>query len=113
MLLHLDLATLSPTNGTAVIQVANVLGVRSEGFRIQAGSEPTEVLLGWGDRAYAGDASADQDHVEDQLGDNFWLWRADRVEGGGLTTDGNLHCDIAIVVNGDGVTLYGLAVERG
>jgi len=29
-----------------------------------------------------------------------------------LTTDGNLPCDIAIVVNGDDVTMYGLAAEH-
>jgi len=57
VLLGLGLATLSPTNGTAVIQVANVPGVRVAGLLIQAGSEPTEALLEWGDGAYAGDAS--------------------------------------------------------
>jgi len=55
--LGLGLGTLSPTNATAVIHVANVLGVRVAGLRIQAGSKPTEVLLEWGDGAYVGDAS--------------------------------------------------------
>ena len=57
VLLFLGLATLSPMNGTTVIQVANVLGVRVAGLLIQAGSEPTEALFEWGDGACAGDAS--------------------------------------------------------
>ena len=124
MFLGLGLPTLSPTNGTAAIQVANVPGVRVAGFLIQGWVGTHGSATRVGDGAYAGDASNPgslhdvfmrvggstvptnaQDHVEDQLGDNLWLWRADRVEGGGWTTDGNLPCDIAIVVNGDDVEM--------
>ena len=57
MLLGLGLATLSPTNGTAVIQIANVPDVRVAGVLIQVWSGPTEAPLEWGNGAYAGDAS--------------------------------------------------------
>jgi len=57
VLLDVGLATLSPTHGAAMIQVANVLGVRVADLLMQAGSEPTEALLEWSDGACAGDAS--------------------------------------------------------
>jgi hypothetical protein len=44
--------------------------------------------------------------------DNGWLWRADHVEGGGLTRNGQLPCQVAAVVNGNDVTSYGLKAEH-
>ena len=45
------------------------------------------------------------------IGDNFCSWRADYVEGGDLTTDGNLSCDTALVENDDDVTINELEKE--
>ena len=45
------------------------------------------------------------------VGDNMWLWRADHAATGAVTYDGNA-CDHGLVVDGDDVTMYGLAVEH-
>jgi len=45
------------------------------------------------------------------VGDNLWLWRADHTALG-LTVDGANPCNVGLVVNGDDVTMYGLAVEH-
>ena len=46
------------------------------------------------------------------IGDNFWLWRADHSIGGASVTGGFYPCLHGLVVNGDHVTAYGLAVEH-
>jgi len=43
------------------------------------------------------------------VGDNFWLWRADH--GSGVGWDAN-RSNTGLIVNGDNVTIYGLAVEH-
>ena len=45
------------------------------------------------------------------VGDNMWLWRADHAAGGGVSPESN-PCDHGLVVDGDDVTMYGLAVEH-
>ena len=45
------------------------------------------------------------------VGDNMWLWRADHAASGAVTYEGNA-CDHGLVVDGDDVTMYGLAVEH-
>ncbi len=45
------------------------------------------------------------------IGDNLWLWRADHAAGGPVVYDSN-RCDHGLVVDGDDVTMYGLAVEH-
>uniref|UniRef100_A0A7S2JLI1 Uncharacterized protein n=1 Tax=Haptolina brevifila TaxID=156173 RepID=A0A7S2JLI1_9EUKA len=45
------------------------------------------------------------------IGDNLWLWRADHAVGGAVSKATN-PCDHGIVVDGDDVTMYGLAVEH-
>merc|ERR1711871_553555 len=45
------------------------------------------------------------------VGDNMWLWRADHTAGGIPSTQSN-RVDHGIVVDGDDVTMYGLAVEH-
>mmetsp|Transcript_11231 Transcript_11231/g.27942 ORF Transcript_11231/g.27942 Transcript_11231/m.27942 type:complete len:255 (+) Transcript_11231:230-994(+) len=44
--------------------------------------------------------------------DNSWLWRADHVEGGGLTKHGENPCQVAAIINGDDVVTYGLKAEH-
>ena len=45
------------------------------------------------------------------VGDNLWLWRADH-DVNGLVSDSANRCDHALVVDGDDVTMYGLAAEH-
>jgi hypothetical protein len=45
----------------------------------------------------------------DVVGDNLWLWRADHGEYVGWTEN---PADNGLIVNGDDVTIYGLAVEH-
>jgi hypothetical protein len=40
-----------------------------------------------------------------------WLWRADHAAGGPVTYDSN-PCKNGLIVDGDDVTTYGLAVEH-
>lgn len=43
--------------------------------------------------------------------DDTWLWRADHGQGGPVVDSKN-PCDTALLINGDNVTGYGLAVEH-
>jgi hypothetical protein len=45
------------------------------------------------------------------IGDNMWFWRADHATGGAVTYSSNA-CDHGLVVDGDDVTMYGLATEH-
>ena len=45
------------------------------------------------------------------IGDNMWLWRADHAQDGPVSYTSN-RCDHGLVVDGDDVTMYGLAVEH-
>jgi hypothetical protein len=136
VLLGLGMATLVSANGNMVIQVGNVDGVRIAGpIILQAGSKPTTTLLQWGSGVYAGD-STNPGIIQDVfarvggpdaypvqadvmlelnsgnvLVDNTWLWRADHTVSG-LVKDAANPCQHGLVVKGDDVTMYGLAVEH-
>jgi len=135
VLLGLGLATLVSSNGSVVIRVHDVPGVRVAGILLQAGPAST-TLLEWGETRWGGDASNPgmlhdvfarvggprfpfEQQVQIMLrinngnviGDNIWLWRADHYDGG-ETVDEEWPCDNALVVDGDDVTLYGLAAEH-
>eukprot|EP00943_MAST-04B_sp_MAST-4B-sp1_P006875 g6875.t1 len=58
-------------------------------------------------------ATASMVHVRNGnvIGDNMWLWRADHAADGPVTYDGN-RCNNGLVVDGDDVTMYALAVEH-
>ncbi len=43
--------------------------------------------------------------------DEIWLWRADHWSGGNVY-NGDNPCHVGLVVNGDNVTIYSLAVEH-
>eukprot|EP00040_Diaphanoeca_grandis_P035070 m.219537 g.219537 ORF g.219537 m.219537 type:complete len:602 (-) comp33295_c0_seq1:367-2172(-) len=45
------------------------------------------------------------------IGDNMWLWRADHADGGAVTYTSN-PCNNGLLVSGDDVIMYGLAVEH-
>jgi hypothetical protein len=136
VLLGLGLATLVATSGNAVVRVGDVGGVRVAGVLLEAGPSPTEALLVWGSGASAGSAS-NPGHLHDVvarsggpatpakpqvnvmikinsgwvIGDNLWLWRADHTDSGGVK-NGTNPSQVGVVVNGDDVTMYGLAIEH-
>jgi len=138
VLLGLGLATLVAERGTAAVRVGNASGVRVAGVLLQAGAEPTEALLDWGDASFPGDPAnpgflhdvyvrvgGDNDPSQQEVragimarvasghvvGDNLWLWRADHGVAG-PTEGGANPCENGLVVTGDNVTMYGLSVEH-
>lgn len=142
VLLGLGMATLIPANGTAVIEVGAVDGVHVAGLLLQAGPKKSNTLLQWGvnGSAFAGDAtnpgvlsdvfarvggpeslaagdaevSVDtvfQISAGNVIIDNTWLWRADHDAGGSIDDSRNpsLH---GMIVDGDHVTGFGVAIEH-
>jgi hypothetical protein len=132
LVLGLGVPTLIPDKGTPVMQVGDVDGVTVAGLLFEAGPTSSPALL------EIGPAGSTQSHASnptamfdvhcrvggadvgtaascvtidsrDVLLDNTWLWRADH--GAGASWTGN-PSDNGIIVNGDGVTAYGLFVEH-
>lgn len=137
VLLGLGIATLQCQNADAAVTVGNVDGVRVAGILLEAGPK-SNVLLRWGDAntkhpglatnpgfmhdVYArvggpvvsGVSATTMVEINsgNVIGDNLWLWRADHGPDDSLVTNLNCACDHALVVNGDDVSFYGLAVEH-
>ena len=133
VVLGLGFPTLVPQDGTAAMQVLSVPGVKLSGMIFDAGPRNSRVLLQVGGPLGAGTGSAaDPTLVQDvffRIGgatagsattslvvndshvilDDIWAWRADHGAGAGWT--GNT-ADTGLVVNGNDVTAYGLAVEH-
>ena len=133
IVLGLGFPTLVPQNGTAAMQVLGVPGVKLSGMIFDAGPKTSPVLLQLGGPLAAGtgrpaDPSLVQDvffriggatagsatnslvvNSSDVILDDVWAWRADHGAGAGWT--GNV-ADTGLVVNGNNVTAYGLAVEH-
>ena len=133
IVLGLGFPTLVPQNGTAAMQVLGVPGVKLSGMIFDAGPENSPVLLQvGGPLAAATGSAADPTLVQDvffRIGgatagsatdslvvnssdvilDDIWAWRADHGAGVGWTTN---TADTGLIVNGNNVTAYGLAVEH-
>ena len=133
IVLGLGFPTLVPQDGTAAMQVLSVPGVKLSGMIFDAGPQNSRVLLQVGGPLGAGTGSAaDPTLVQDvffRIGgatagsattslvvndshvilDDIWAWRADH--GAGASWTGNT-ADTGLVVNGNDVTAYGLAVEH-
>jgi hypothetical protein len=132
VVLGLGLATLVPQNGNAAMVVAPNNGVKLSGLIIDAGPVNSPVLLSVGTPG-PGNAS-DPDLIQDiyfRIGgaettpvsatvslldnasnsiiDNLWAWRADHGNDVGWTVN---RADNGVVVTGNNVTAYGLAVEH-
>lgn len=134
VILGLGLATLQAVNNNSLIEVDDLDNVSVAGVLLEAASANSPVLLRVGNGpngvqhtehptvlfdvyariggALAGGAAISvQLDSNDVICDNFWLWRADHGLDGtvGWTVNpaGN-----GIIVNGDRVTAYGLAVEH-
>jgi Pectate lyase superfamily protein len=133
VVLGLGFPTLVPQHGTAAMQVLGVPGVKLAGMIFDAGPKNSPVLLQVGGplaaaTGRASDPTLVQDvffriggatagsatdslvvNSSDVILDDIWAWRADHGAGVGWT--GNV-ADTGLVVNGNHVTAYGLAVEH-
>jgi hypothetical protein len=138
VVLGIGYPTLVPDKGTAAMKIADVDGVKVGSILFQAAPEtadshvhsPTLLEVGpagskashaadptiiydiFGRVGGAGPGNADAMitiNSNDVIGDNAWLWRADHGEG--ATWDGAKSKN-GLVVNGDNVIYYGLAVEH-
>jgi hypothetical protein len=121
--------------GAPAIKVGNVDGVRIAGVLLQAGPMRSSSLLQIGEMGYKGSAQ-NPTHIYDifaRIGgpdrvevsadvavlinsgnvvfDNSWLWRADHDVNGNVVNSQN-PCNNGLVVNGDDVIAYSLAVEH-
>jgi hypothetical protein len=129
----LGFATLVPTGGNTVLSVADVSGVTLSGLIFDAGTTTSPSLLQVGTAGSAtrhntdpvslddvffrvGGATAGTvttalvDNSNDSLLDDVWIWRADHGAGAGTWTGD--QSPTGLVVNGNNVTSYGLAVEH-
>ena len=133
-MLGLGLATLQATNNNSLIEVDDIGGVSIAGVLLEAASADSPILLSVGHGrsrirhaddptvlfdiyariggAVAGGATISvQLDSNDVICDNFWLWRADHGDDGTVGWTIN-PADTGLLVNGDRVTAYGLAVEH-
>ncbi len=132
VVLGIGLPSLIPDNGTPVLEVADVDGVKIGGFLSEASTVNSENLVVIGKPGSKKDHSADPICLWDVfcraggafngttscfltinsnnvIGDHFWLWRADHGKGAGWNSNKNAN---GLIVNGNNVTVYGLFVEH-
>jgi hypothetical protein len=134
VVLGLGFATLVPQHGITPMVVAPNTGVKVSGLIFDAGSVNSPVLLSVGTPLPAAGSASDPDTIQDvffrvggaettstsatvslldnashSIIDDVWAWRADHGNDVGWTENAG---DNGVVVTGDDVTAYGLAVEH-
>lgn len=132
IVLGLGIATLQPSTGLPSMIVDDVDGIKLAGILFDAGASNTSVLVKVGQTnsktnhsdnptslhdlffrvggAGVGNATVSLEiNSGDVIGDDLWIWRADHGTGIGWTTNTTTN---GLIVNGDNVTIYGLAVEH-
>ena len=133
VVLGLGSATLVPQTGTPALVIADVTGVQVAGLIVDAGPVNSAVLLRVGTDggpavgtlndpvtlndvffrvggATPGSATTSLEvNSNNVVLDDIWAWRADHGHGVGWTQNTGDH---GLVVNGNGVTALGLAVEH-
>jgi len=134
VVMGLGFATLVPQHGNAAMIVAGNTGVKLSGLIIDAGPVSSPVLLSVGVPGLGAGTAADPDTIQDvffRIGgaettpvsaavslldnadnsiiDDVWAWRADHGNDVGWTQN---RGDTGVVVTGNDVTAYGLAVEH-
>ncbi|WP_326852358.1 hypothetical protein [Actinocrinis sp.] len=133
-IIGLGFPTLVPTNGNVTMDLTGQVGSTDiSGLIFDAGPVRSPVLLKLGvpgsprsdadhpatvhdvffrvGGATAGSAdTAFVDNSDDSVLDDVWIWRADHGAGAGVWSGD--QGDTGLVVNGDDVTTYGLAVEH-
>jgi hypothetical protein len=125
-------ATLIPEQGTPAITVADVDGVKVCGVLLESGKKLSPTLLQVGTPGSTLSHAANPIFLYDiftrtggmgpgqascfvtinsnnVVCDNFWLWRGDHGPGAGWNSN---PCKNGLIVNGNDVTCYGLAVEH-
>jgi len=134
VVLGLGFATLVPQRGNAAMIVVPNTGVKVSGLIIDAGPVNSPALLSVGTPLPASGSAADPDVISDvffrvggaettataatvslldnashSIIDDVWAWRADHGNDVGWTENTGAN---GVVVTGDDVTAYGLAVEH-
>jgi hypothetical protein len=132
IVMGLGFPTLVPTNGNPTMVISDVDGVKVSGIIFDAGTTAPPSLLEVGTATSTMDHSADPICLYDiccrvggefagtttncvtinannVIGDDLWLWRADHGNGVGWNVNPS-QC--GLVVNGNNVTIYGLANEH-
>jgi hypothetical protein len=134
IVLGLGFATLVPQRGNAAMIVAANTGVKLSGLIFDAGPVNSPVLLSVGVPGLGAGTAADPDTIQDvffRIGgaettpvsatvslldnadnsiiDDVWAWRADHGNDVGWTQNTG---DTGLIVTGNDVTAYGLAVEH-
>jgi hypothetical protein len=134
VVMGLGFATLVPQHGNAAMIVAANTGVKLSGLIVDAGPVNSPVLLSVGVPGLGAGTAADPDTVQDvffRIGgaettpvsatvslldnadnsiiDDVWAWRADHGNDVGWTLNKG---DTGVVVTGNDVTAYGVAVEH-
>jgi hypothetical protein len=134
VVLGLGFATLVPSRGITPMVVAPNTGVKVSGLIFDAGSVNSPVLLSVGTPLRDAGAASDPDTIQDvffrvggaettttsatvslldnasnSIIDDVWAWRADHGNNVGWTENKG---DTGLVVTGNNVTAYGLAVEH-
>lgn len=137
VVLGMGFATLVPSRGNAALVVLPNTGVKVSGLIVDAGPVNSPVLVSVGTPLPAPAAAADPDLISDvffRIGgaettptsatvslldnashsiiDDVWAWRADHGDNVGWTGNPSNKADTGLVVTGDDVTAYGLAVEH-
>ena len=132
-IIGLGFPTLIPTSGNITMSVADVSGVNISGMIFDAGPTSSSALLQVGTQgstvshasdpvtiddvffrvggAEAGTATTSFiDNSNNSIIDDVWAWRADHGAGAGSWTSD--QGNTGLIVNGNDVTAYGLAVEH-
>jgi hypothetical protein len=132
IVLGLGLPTVIPDNGAPIMTIADVDGVSVGGIILEAGIKSSPTLLQVGTTASSLDHTQNPTalfdvhctvaganpgtasscmiiHSNNVLLDNSWLWRSDDGAGVGWTSNMSKN---GLIVNGNGVTAYGLFVEH-
>jgi hypothetical protein len=134
VVLGLGFATVVPARGVTPMVVAPNTGVKLSGLIFDAGAANSPVLLSVGTPLPAAGSASDPDTIQDvffrvggaettatsatvslldnasnSIIDDVWAWRADHGNDVGWTANKG---DTGVVVTGNNVTAYGLAVEH-
>jgi hypothetical protein len=134
VVLGLGFATLVPAKGNTALKVLPNTGVKVSGLIVDAGPVNSPVLVSVGTPGQAKGAADDpdliqdvffriggaettttsatvslQDNASDSIIDDVWAWRADHGNDTGWTANKGAT---GVLVTGDDVTAYGLAVEH-
>lgn len=134
VVLGLGLATLMPDNGVTAITTADVDGIDIAGLIVSAGTTNSSSLVQIGPAGSSASHASDPTTLQDvffrvggdvagkatqslvvnsanTIGSDLWIWRADHGNGGTVGWNTNTAAN-GLVVNGNNVTMYGLAVEH-